>query len=335
MPHPFLVACYRPSKNVIMKSKLSLIVNSMILARYPQQIRRFRKYVGYMPNVAFPSKYHELMLWRKIFDHNPLFAIFSDKLAAKEYVADMIPEAKVPKTLWVGEDIRELPKDLRMSDAVLKANHGSGFNYFGALGSIDDKTLYAMTRKWLRKNHGKKQMEWAYFNVRPRLFLEQRLRPSADRQLVDLFIRCSNGIPILASAAINNKTPQQRSGYFNLNGSRENRLNSVFSEDKQLPTDFLLPESFARAIEYAKRLSIGVDYARYDFLSVDNDIYPGEITVYPGAGLSKASPSGLDKIVMDHWDISSCWFLKQPWRGWKGEYADALRGHFRSLKFGA
>ena len=77
-------------------------LNPLFAVHYRRQFQIFRKVVGYGPNIAFPSRYHDKMLWRKIFDHNPLFVTFCDKLATKEYVRARAPGIRMPATLWVG-----------------------------------------------------------------------------------------------------------------------------------------------------------------------------------------------------------------------------------------
>ena len=150
-------------------------INLFIFARYPSLVKKFRKRIGYFPNIAAPEKFHEMIFWRKIFDRNPLFITFCDKLATKAFIKARIPEADILETLWIGTDLASIPRQLRCMDVVLKANHGSGFNHFGVLDEENFGNLQAMTRKWLRTNYGRDKVEWAYSRVPRTLFLERRL----------------------------------------------------------------------------------------------------------------------------------------------------------------
>ena len=267
------------------------------------------------------------MFWRRIFDHNPLFVTFCDKLATKEYIKSIIPEAELPDTLWVGVDVGDIPESLRNVDAVLKANHGSSFNHFGCVGGRESKTLKEKTAKWLKTDYGRSKHEWGYFRARRVLFLERRMHHPDGEKLVDVSVRCSNGNAILASATTDNKTAAKRFGYFDIDGKRCVHFETTEPENEKLPSDFVLPESFRLAVEWAKRLSVGVDYARYDFLCVGSRIYPGEVTVYPGAGLSSADEDGVDAVIVEGWNLAASWFLRTPWRGWRKIYAAAVRSH--------
>jgi hypothetical protein len=308
------------------------IVNAFLYGAYWRQVRKFKRRVGYYPNIAAPTKYHEMMFWRRIFDHNPLFVTFCDKLATKEYVKSIVPEAELPETLWVGRDVGEIPESLRNSDAVLKANHGSSFNHFGGVGGRESKELRRKTKEWLRTDYGRSKHEWGYFQARRLLFLERCLQCPDGEKLVDVSVRCSNGKAILASAATDNKTAAKRFGYFDVDGNRCPHYETKESEDEKLPPDFVLPESFPLAVEWAKRLSVGVDYARYDFLCAGAMIYPGEITVYPGAGLSSADEDGIDALIVEEWDVGTSWFLRTSRSGWRKIYAQAVFEHFERRK---
>lgn len=57
---------------------------------------------GYLPNPAAPVRHHELLLWRKILDRNPLFLTLTDKLAAKAHIRGACPGIPIPNTLWCG-----------------------------------------------------------------------------------------------------------------------------------------------------------------------------------------------------------------------------------------
>lgn len=110
---------------------------------------KFKKRFGYFPDISNPKKYHEMMLWRKLFDHNPLFQICCDKIAAKEYAKSVLPDAGFPETLWVGEDIPDAPEELCGPDVVLKASHGSSTNYVGAISADNLEDVRKMTRAWI------------------------------------------------------------------------------------------------------------------------------------------------------------------------------------------
>ncbi len=304
-------------------------VNVYLYVLFFKRVREFRRKVGYYPDIAAPGRYHERMLWRKIFDHNPLFTTFSDKLAAKDYIRSRLPGVSFAEILWTGCDVDTIPALLKKEDTLFKANHGWNCNYFGSLEHLSIKQLEEMAAKWLALEHNRRHHEWGYRGARKFLFLEQRLTSRDGAGAIDITVRCSNGKAIFAAAIMGEKTNNTKQSYFDLDGTRLVKY-ELHAGDTPLPDDFVLPRSFQLAVDYAKKLSIGIDFARYDFMCVDEQIYPGEITVYPAAGLSPSS-NGFTEELLRGWDISCAWFLQVKQSGWKRIYARVVRKHFEGV----
>ncbi|RVD68459.1 MAG: hypothetical protein E5V62_13845 [Mesorhizobium sp.] len=71
----------------------------LLTLRHPALVFRFIRKLGHLPNPAAPRSHHELMLWRKIVDRDPLFVTLTDKLAAKDYIRRIcleMPQAFMP-----------------------------------------------------------------------------------------------------------------------------------------------------------------------------------------------------------------------------------------------
>lgn len=303
------------------------LLNSFLYFLYPMQIVKFRTKNGYFPNIAFPKLYHEKMLWRKIFDHNPMFTIFSDKIATKTYVSKLIPDVKIPATLWAGKNAQQIPAELFQQDGLIKANHGSNFNYFFKKDALDLKKIQQLGRKWMGRKYGRKHLQWGYFNVDRTLFIEEMI-PTGSHKLIDLSMSCVDGEVVYVRVVTDSKTPQRKSMFFDLEGNRIYALN--FNPDHDFPfVDAVCPTGlFFDAIVKAKILSKGVDFARVDFMTNGIDLYGGEITVYPNAGFSRVSSPGemgQDNMVNPVWDLKKSWFLSNPQGGWRGRYANNLK----------
>lgn len=305
-------------------------VNTLIYIRYPHHIIRFRRKVGYFPNVAAPGLYHEKMLWRKIFDHNPVFTTFCDKLATKAYVRSILPYAAIPETAWVGTDVGKIPQDLDKSRFVLKGNHGVNINYFFNRQEFNPVHLTQITENWLNTTFGVEDHQWGYADAQKLLFLEELIDVSDGDELVEISVRASNRKPILCSAYINNKLDNMKYGYFGIHGERIYKCNRNIPQQYMLSNEFELPACFNQAVEYASLLSKNIDYARYDFICAGEKLYVGEITVYPAAGLTHYIPHTCDDLINEQWDISTSWFLCTRQQGWKDIYANILLNHLDS-----
>ncbi len=312
------------------------LVNLLAYIRHRSFLREFRRRVGYFPNVARPLRYNEKMLWRKIFDHNPLFVTFSDKLATKVLISRICPKLRIAEVLWTGDDISTIPAELLERPIVIKASHRCGKNFFPRAGEAGCDIPVDRINGWLGKVHARKKLEWAYGLVERKLFAEELIVPDKGDDLVDLSVHAVDGAPMFIEAILGNKTANQRKGYFRTDGARwpelEKRRTADVASDTPLPEDFRLPPSYAEALVHTRRLSAGVDYARFDFITASDRLYAGEITVYPGSGLTRHADFPVYNAVMsDHWDLSKSWFLLSRHRGILRPYAKALS---RFLKCG-
>lgn len=317
------------SLSKISKVSIEALLNAWVYGKYPIPIRKFKKKVGSMPNVAFPESYAERLMWRKVFDRNPLFSVFCDKLAAKEYTRGVLSNVAISKTLWTGVDIHSMPPRLADEAFVLKASHGCNFNYFhdGHRENFDRDKIWKLTQTWLGRTYGRSSLQWGYRHAQKILFAEEFIRPREKYGLLDISIRASNGVPILGSATINIKTEKSRIGYFALDGERAKVFELGRSPDAVLPDDFVLPQGFSLAVELTRALSRNIDFARYDYIWDGEKLYAGEITVYPAAGFSKPNKE-LDSIILRNWNMSCSWFLNKSHQGIMKIYAGQAREHF-------
>lgn len=289
--------------------------------------------VGYFPNVARPSEYNEKMLWRKIFDHNPLFVPFSDKLATKAIQTERCPGLRILPALWIGSDASTIPDDLLGRPIAVKANHGCGYNFFSRPGAMARGLPVETINGWLKKSYGRGRLEWAYRFVERKILVEELIAAAEGGPPTDISVHAANATPVFIEVVVGNKTENQQKGYFRTDGSRWLEIERKPTAGKQpLSPDFRLPAAYVEALGHTERLSQNVDYARFDFLSVGDRLYGGEITVYPGSGLTRhADFSNYNRYLTEHWDLSTSWFLTARHKGLRRIYAEALRRYLTAM----
>ena len=301
------------------------LFNVLLCVRHLPQVLRFRRKVGYFPNIAHPRRYHEKMLWRKLLDHNPVFRVFCDKLATKDYVRAVCPSLQVPRTLWVVDSAADCLAQPMPPGDLLKCSHGWKMNHRIPDGPPDVARLIGTLSGWMAHTHGRKDHQWGYWAVPKKLFLEEAVDHTGIDNLLDISLRCADGLAFLGSVSVMINTEKMRIGYFDREGHRIGS-GGFAGAGRELPPDFELPPVFFEAVRHAEALSRGVDYARYDFLFNAESLYAGEITVYPAAGLNRSSDGVLENMVNQHWDIRRSWFLTACHSGWRASYAQALLG---------
>jgi hypothetical protein len=278
-----------------------------------------------MAKLATPRVQGELVQWRKLFDHNPAFVTFSDKLATKDWIAARLPDLPAAETLWVGDRPEDIPDALLTPGHVIKTNNASGQNYLPHRGEMSRDAVNRQFRRWLEASAGKRRLgwleqgqEWAYWPVTSKIFVERQF--GAGRPLIDIAVRVVDGEAVLGSCALDFKTEDSTVGYFWPDGTPVDD-----PEESTLPADFALPPSFFEAVRFAAILGQGFDYLRIDFLADSETLFSGEITCYPasGYGTDDASIAVVYRRWLDNLHLSWALSTPQPWP--RRLYLSALR----------
>jgi hypothetical protein len=303
-----------------------MVAEAWLRIREFRLVRLYRKKNRRWPRVALPTRFGEKMLWRKVVDRSPLFVVFSDKLATKDYVRERCPDLAIPETLWVGTDADAIPDEILHGNVYVKANHGCDFNHHIRGGQVDRGQLKIRTDAWLGKRHDRHYGEWAYSQVEPKLFVEEAVG-DADADLLDFQVRAGNGRFVLGSMIGKNKSADQWIEHLDQSGAVVDRPagtpRQFAKKEGQATGNFV--EAYRQAVVYAAELTKGVDYVRCDFLWNGTTLYAGEITVYPGGGIGEpgGASDGLDMQLGYRLEVS--WFLTHPQPLPARLYANALR----------
>jgi hypothetical protein len=227
--------------------------------------------------------------------------------------------------LWVGSSADEIPDELLRQDVFVKANHGSSYNFRTRGAPCDRAVLRALTNQWLTSVYGAASGEWPYALVKPRLFVEEPVG-DAENDLLELNVRAGNGTPVLGSVLGRSKLPGQWLYYLDANGVATRGLSDPEeSPIVPLPPGLNIVEPYRRAVEFTRRLSAGVDFARFDFHWNGTKLFGGEITLFPAGGTIEPASRKVDARLCEGWDLRQSYFLKTRQHGLMGLYAGALR----------
>ena len=302
------------------------LVNIWAYCRHPFLVARFFWALKYLPSIALPDTYNEKILWRKIFDHNPLIGALSDKLWAKQYFQEHCTGIQTAEVLWSGERASDIPIKVLQGKVVVKTNHGSGFNYFVQGKDIDRKSLDKQVQRWLQHHpYGRKSGEWGYRKVQPRVYVERMLSTSQQAEPVQLNFSTFAGRPVIALVITGAVYGPKQAGIFGADGDRlAGTPHHFLQEEQQLPSDYQLPGCFEKAVDYASVLGKKLDYARIDFLALGDELFASEITFYTLGGLATYTDPGIDRLLSDAWNLRQSWFLQTLNSGWRKVYAQCL-----------
>ena len=87
---------------------------------------RFKAIFGYDLDLENPKGYKEKLQWLKLYDRKPLYTTLVDKYEVKKYIADLIGEEYVIKTLGIYDKFDDIDFEKLPNQFVMKCTHDSG-----------------------------------------------------------------------------------------------------------------------------------------------------------------------------------------------------------------
>jgi hypothetical protein len=131
---------------------------------------------GRKPRLLRPHRFTEKMQWRKLFDLNPVYAVISDKLAVRDFIAERVGTHVLVPLLWVGNEPDAVPFDALDPPYVIKSTHASGHVLIvRQKQDVDAEAAVAKFKDWFGTCIGTARDEPGYVPVPRRLMVERML----------------------------------------------------------------------------------------------------------------------------------------------------------------
>ncbi|MBY7822353.1 hypothetical protein KW418_18965 [Vibrio fluvialis] len=243
-----------------------------------------------IPNVFFPTSLSEKILSIKLNDESklaPLRCLVSDRIKVRDYVSSKNTECKLIKLLWSGNNFSTTVWDCLPEKFVLKANHGSKMVKIVEKSKDSFNEILDLTVSWLNTDYYRKGREWVYKDLDKLLLVEEFIEFDGDVP-PDYKLFCLNGKVAFVQVDLNR-----------FNGHRRNIYSADFKlldVEYQFPRgyDIEKPKLYDTAVKVAEGLSSDFDFIRVDLYVLDNDIYFGELTNFPGNCLESFRPESFD-----------------------------------------
>ena len=279
------------------KKCIVYLMNKNFFSFLPDKIYLKIKYkliMGKKLNLKNPVTFNEKLQWLKLYDRNSDYTIMVDKSLAKDYVGNIIGSDKIINTLGVYDKFDDIDFNTLPEKFVIKPTHTSGDVFICKDKSkIDMKQLKKKTKKWLKRNYYKVHREWPYKDIKRKLIVEEFMADSKQEDLVDYKVMCFNGEPKII---------------FTCTDRFESNLKVTFFDKKweQLPCSRHYPASekkidkpynFDLMLELSKKLSKDITFVRVDWYEINNKLYFGELTFYPGSGYEEFNPEIWDERI--------------------------------------
>lgn len=277
---------------------------------YKEEKSRFKKLLGYNLNLSNPRTFNEKVVWKKIYDRNPLLPITADKFLVREYLKKQLGKERAEHILipllHATHEPETIPFKALPDEYVIKANHASRCNIFANKDCrLDQQDVIRQCRQWLSYSYGCYHHEWAYQKIRPMIVVEKLLKDQTGNLPLDYKFFVFHGkceFIQVDSERYNNHARCIYDPDWNL---------LDFKKDTTIKQGLPIskPDNLNDMLVLAENIAIKFDFVRIDLYSIDNNIFFGEITHYPASGTSKFEPPEYDTIVGSYWKIKPKYWL--------------------------
>lgn len=248
-----------------------------------------------------PLSFNEKIQFRKVNNRSILLQKVAGKLEGKEFVEKICHKILLPKTIAILDSeqaIMRLDTSLLPERFVIKSNHTSQQNLFLYRHEFDRRKVKKFFLECNKIDFCGTLGEWGYSGARRCLLIEEFL--DKDGQSPDDYkFFVYHGMVHFIQV----DTGRFSSHHRNMFDRNWNDLKFDYSHPRLHPPPNQ-PLNLLDMITLAERIAKNFDFARVDLFTVDNNIYFGEITLYPGSGLEKFPDKKFDYMFGKPWNIN-------------------------------
>lgn len=261
---------------------------------YAFMLVQHRRMIGRWPNLREPSTFNEAVLLRCL---NPdmRWAALTDKLAVRDYVRKKIGEKHLIPLLAAPDVFTREVFDALPAAFVMKANHGCAF-----VKVVRDKSttsfeeLSELANQWLAVDFYRVSRERHYSVIKPRIYFEQLLADRTGMIPSDLKLHIFGGRPegpCIHTMVIADRFGDVRGDLYDENWQR---IDVAFGAYPRSEAPIPRPDNWKEIERLGLLLAEDFAYVRVDLYSLGKDVYFGELTFTPGAGVLRFTPESHD-----------------------------------------
>ncbi len=267
---------------------------------YPSILKyMYKKATGHKLNMNNPQTYNEKMQWTKLHDNSLIKADLTDKYKVRGWIKDNIGEKYLVPLLGVWDNFEQIDFDNLPDKFVLKATHGSGWNYIVLdKATFDRREAKRNFDKWLKTNYAYYSLEMHYKLITPKIIAEKFIE-SFQYDLEDYKFICFDGETKFCWIDANRYSDHRRNVY-DINWKLQ-----PWQQHSYKNTDLPIqkPKNFDLMIELTNRLAKGFSHVRVDWYNIEGKIYFGEMTFTNSSGFEYIWPQQYNIMLGDMWEI--------------------------------
>lgn len=246
----------------------------------------YHERTGKQLNLRHPVTFGDKINWLKLnYKHKHLIELV-DKYQVREHIAQTIGRSYLIPNHAVFNTVSQINSDTLPEQFVLKPNHGSGW----VICCTDKSTLdwpqtLATLDGWMKKDYSLQGKEWPYAYVPRKIICQELLPNDTERPLIDYRFFCTQGQVHFCQVDCGYLTNPKRF-FYDTNWQ-------PMAIQQRLPTckeSLPRPDRLDEMLNVASKLSHDLPFARIDLYNPGQQIFFGEITLYPGAGYIQYEP---------------------------------------------
>ena len=260
---------------------------------------KYRVVFGKPLSVSGPVSFSEKIQWQKLKDRNPLYHTLVDKAAVKPYVAERIGAEHVVPTLGVWDRPEQIDWEALPAQFVLKCTHDSGSTIVCTdKAAFDREAACAKLSAALASDYWRRDREWAYKGVQPRILAEEYLGAG----LADYKLFCFGGRPEFLFVATDRDNPEEETK-FDFFDTQWHHLD-IRNGHPNAAVPPARPAHFAQMLALAQTLAEVFPQVRLDFYETpDGRVLFGEYTFYHWSGFVPYEPDWTDERLGGYFKI--------------------------------
>ena len=259
----------------------------------------FYKKLGYRLNLKNPRSFNEKVVWKKIYNRNPLLPVTVDKYQVRTYLKKILGNEKAEEILipllYVTDQPETIPFEKLPFAFIVKPNHASGLNIIVENSQFNKGKMIKALHRWLKICYGLNKLEWAYQPVKRKIIIEKLLFDEDGNVPKRFKFHIFHGKCKLVRVFFDKKHVSL--SHFD---EKWNFLPVKMSTLPQGPK-IRKPKNYKSMLAFAEKIAEPFDYIRVDLYNLNGKIYFGELTHYPNSGRGRFEPNSFDFELGKYW----------------------------------
>ncbi|PKH22446.1 hypothetical protein CIG19_13610 [Enterobacterales bacterium CwR94] len=255
-----------------------------------------------LPNIREPKLFNEKVLNRKFVNGDHVrYGRLSDKYHVREYIAAKIGAEYLIPLIYETDNPTSLLSLPSLKGMVVKPNHASGMVeiLLEEPDALKKQQLVNRCQEWLKTDFSSQYREIHYRYIKPRILVEKFIGEGGAAPVdykFHMFNKRDGNFEYVLQVIYNRNEPRLSMNFY------VNNLQIAFHKIRNTGLDISRDQpALENALSLSRELASEFDYVRVDWYLQGEQLYFGELTFTPGAGLVTGLEKGLNEMMGDMW----------------------------------